>query len=64
MKMSHGGVAPGSRQSISLLNKSQNVGHTNVNAHEPSIIVNTSNQRARSSNKSATGPKNQGGQTL
>ena len=62
--MSQGG-AQGSRQSISLLNKSQNVSHHNISGQEPSILVSTG-QRARSSNKSATGQKNQtsAGQTL
>ena len=54
--MSQGG-AQGSRQSISLLNKSQNVSHHNISSQEPSILVGGSSnqQRARSSNKSATG---------
>ena len=67
MKMSQGG-AQGSRQSISLLNKSQNVSHHNISSQEPSILVGGSSnqQRARSSNKSATGKQNQqnAGQTL
>ena len=63
MKMSQGG-AQGSRQSISLLNKSQNVSQHNISSQEPSILV-SSGQRARSSNKSAAGQKNQvSGQTL
>ena len=51
MKISQGG-AQGSRQSISLLNKSQNVSQHNMSSQEPSILV-SSGQRARSSNKSA-----------
>ena len=54
MKITQGGTAQGSRQSISLLNKSQNVSHHNISSQEPSILVSTG-QRARSTNKSAQG---------
>ena len=59
------GAAQGSRQSISLLNKSQNVSNHNISGQEPSFLV-SSSSRARSSNKSATGQKNNqaNGQTL
>ena len=55
MKMSTG-AAQGSRQSISLLNKSQNIvpSNHNISTQDPSILAG-GGQRARSSNKSATG---------